>query len=175
MATHALSKDVAAITGEDVYETLNTVFQEYASRGCLLILWTTPRRSTVWTSRSAWRFSSSTDGRPPSLTCYGRFGAVKNVSCNGFTTRPIDKEAITWLLDFPFMILGVLVLFWSVPYADGFQLEMVGALSASLDHHCPSGFLCRASSHGLAQPWLGNASAETDGDEFSSGYLFSSD
>ena len=55
----------------------------------------------------------------------------------------------------PFRILQVLVLFWSVPYADGFQLEMVGALSASLDHHCPSGFLCRASFHGLAQPWLG--------------------
>ena len=75
----------------------------------------------------------------------------------------------------PFRILQVLVLFWSVPYVDGFQLEMVGALSASLDHHCPSGFLCRASFHGLAQPWLGNASAETDGDESSSGYLFSSD
>ena len=33
-----LTQDVAAITGEDVYETLNTVFHEYASRGFLLTL-----------------------------------------------------------------------------------------------------------------------------------------
>ena len=55
-------------------------------------------------------------------------------------------------------------MFWLVTYADGCQLEMVGALSASLDHHCPSGFLCRAESNGLfAQPWLWNGTAETGG------------
>ena len=53
-------------------------------------------------------------------------------------------------------------------------LQMVGALSASLDHHCPSGFLCRATSNGLlAQPWLWNVSAELTGGDNSSMYLFS--
>ena len=33
-----LSKDVAAITGEDVYETLHSIFHEYSSKGFLLTL-----------------------------------------------------------------------------------------------------------------------------------------
>ena len=113
-------------------------------------------------------------GHPPSPATAG-LGPSRTFRAMGSPHARSTKKPSRGFWVFPFMILGVLVLFWSVPYADGFQLEMVGALSASLDHHCPSGFLCRASFHGLAQPWLGNASAETDGDESSSGYLFSSD